>query len=175
MGQPSFSPDDRSQLQWCVEQLRELNRKRPRRGQNIGDLQNVRGYGALSGHALMYDQLTGQWKPVLSPPVVTFNINGPLTVVATDEMPMGSAGRVIQAAARLKTSGSTTTTAILKHTTGATTSTLGTFTFTSGNKNPSSYPTISFVFAQYDVLWLDVTAAGTGAGGLVVPVWTTAP
>lgn len=131
----------------------------------------------LDGHALMYDQLTGLWKPVLSPPIVTFNLTGSLTVSSSDEMPMGSAGRVIQTAPHLKTAGSSTTTALLKHTTanGATTTTLATYSFSSSSKTPSSYPSISFVFAQYDWLWVDVTAAGTGAAGLVLPVWATAP
>lgn len=132
---------------------------------------------AAAGHALMYDTVSGLWKAVLAPAAVTFNINGALSVVSTDRMPMGSAGRVCQAAALLTTAGSSTTTAILKHTTAndATTTTLATFSFSSSSKTPSSYPTISFVFAQYDKLWVDVTAAGTGAAGLVVPVWATAP
>ena len=131
----------------------------------------------LNGHALMYDQLTGQWKPVLSPPLVTFHGLGAFEVAESGRFPCGSDGRVIQAAAVLTTAGSSTTTADLNHTTsdGATTTTLATYTFASGNLAPNSYPDISFVFAQYDWLWLDITAAGTGAEELVVPVWATAP
>jgi hypothetical protein len=113
---------------------------------------------------------------LIAPPFLKFNLNGTLSVSASDEDPMGFAGKLILVAARLKTSGSSTTTAILKHTTadGATTTSVATFSFTSGNETPTTTPSVGFSFLADDYWWVDVTAAGTGAAGLVVSGWGTA-
>jgi hypothetical protein len=112
----------------------------------------------------------------LPPPFLKFNLNGAVSVSVSDEDPMGAAGKLILVAARLKTAGSTTTTAVLKHTTadGVTTSSVATFSFTSGNKTSTTTPSVGFSFVAGDYWWVDVTAAGADAEGLVVAGWGTA-
>ena len=162
-------------FEWRLERLEaahaEQNRRRPRRPPNVRDLQDVTGYGALTGYGLIYDQDTGRYKPVLAPPTLRFNLNGSLSVSASDHDPMGGPGKLILVKARLKTAGSSTTTAVLKESA----TTVATFTFTSGNTTPSVSPSsVSHAFDEDDYWWLDVTAAGTGAAGLVVNGWATA-
>ena len=176
MGLPSFPHDTKYELERLWAKFAELDRRRPRRPANLRDLQDINGWGAADGHSVFYDTATGRYKVALAPPFLKFNLNGTLSVSASDEDPMGAAGKLILVAARLKTSGSTTTTAILKHTTanGATTTSVATFSFTSGNKTPTTTPTVGFGFVADDYWWVDVTAAGTDAGGLVVAGWGTA-
>lgn len=170
MGQPSFPNDPLWRLERLEAEVQELYRRRTRRPPNVRDLQDVNGWGALTGYALMYDQDTGRYKPVIAPPFLKFNVNGTLTVASTDHDPMGGAGRLIRVAARLKTAGSSTTTAVLKE--GSTS--VATFSFASGNTTPTTTPTVDHAFDESDYWWLDVTAAGTGAAGLVVAGWGTA-
>lgn len=176
MGQPSLEPNDRLLLLQLQDQVRDLYRRRPRQQPNVRDLQDVNGWGAANGHALMYDATVGRYRPALSPPLLKFNQNGTLTVSSSDEDVMGGSGKLILVAARLKTTGSSTTTAILKHTTadGATTTSLATFTFASGSHTPTTTPPVAHRFVAGDYFWVDTTAAGTGAGGLVVNGWGTA-
>lgn len=176
-GRNSTVRPDRVPISQAHERIDDRVRLHPP-AQRMGDADDVDPIARPSdGHALMYDQLTGLWKPVLAPPLVTFHQFGAVEVRSSGLFQCGSAGRVVQANGNLKVDGSSTTTALLKHTTanGATTTTLGTFTFTSGNTQPTSVPTISFVFAADDFLWLDVTAAGSGAEDLVINVWASAP
>lgn len=170
MAQPSLPYDTKYEIERLWAAVREMNRKRDRRPPNVRDLQDVNGWGAATGYALMYDQTTGRYKPVIAPPTLRFNKNGALTVSSSDHDPMGGPGKLIKVKARLKTSGSSTTTAVLKE--GATT--VATFSFTSGNVLPTTTPTVAYSYDEDDYFWLDVTAAGTGAAGLVVEGWATA-
>lgn len=158
-----------------IEQLEshvdQLYRRRPRQLPNLREHTDVVGYGQASGHALVYDATSSRWKPVLAPPTLRFNLNGAVAVSSSDEDVMASDGKVFLAKARLKTAGSSTTTAILKHGASAT---VATFTFGSGARVPASPPTVSKVFAEDDYFWVDVTAAGSGAEGLVINVWAMA-
>lgn len=114
----------------------------------------------------------------IPPPFLRFNLNGAISVSSSDFDPMGYGGRLHRLAALLTTTGTSTTTVLLKHTTadGATTTTVATFNFTSGNRVPTEgipYD-VNFRFKPGDWFWTDVTAAGTGAEGLVLSGWGSA-
>lgn len=171
MPKPSFGYDTKYEIERLWAAVDELNRKRDRRPPNLRDLQDVNGYGAATGHVLAYDATLGRFRPMLAPPFLRFNLNGTLSVSASDHDPVGGNGRLTLVRGRLKTSGSSTTTALLK----VNSTTVCTLTFTSGNVTPSYSPTtVSHAFDNDDYWWLDVTAAGTGAAGLVVNGWGTA-
>lgn len=97
-----------------------------------------------------------------------FNRNGTLTVSSSDHLPIPTACKLVLVRGRLKTTGSSTTTAILKKNASTT---LATFSFTSGNATPTTTPTVSVDLVDGDYLWLDITGAGTAAAGLVVSMW----
>ena len=97
-----------------------------------------------------------------------FNLNGTLSVSASDHLPIPTACRLVLVRGRLKTTGTSTTTAILKKNASTT---LATFSFTSGNATPTTTPQVAVALVDGDYLWVDVTAAGTGAGGLVIALW----
>lgn len=169
MGQPSFPANNDWRFERLEAQVQELFR-RGTTPPNVRNLNDVDGWGAATGYSLMYDQTTGRYKPVIAPPTLRFNLNGTLSVSSSDHDPTGGPGKLIKVKARLKTSGSSTTTALLKE--GSTT--VATFTFTSGNVLPSTTPTVSYSYDEDDYWWLDVTTAGAGAAGLVVEGWATA-
>jgi hypothetical protein len=100
-----------------------------------------------------------------------FNQTGALTVSGSDHYPVPASCKLVLVRGRLKTSGSTTTTAILKKNASTT---LATFSFTSGNTTPTTTPTVSVDLVDGDYLWVDTTAAGTSAAGLVVALWAMA-
>lgn len=170
MGQPSFGYDTKYQIERLWAAVDELNRKRPRRPPNFGDLQNVKSYGALNGYQPFYDQATGIYKMSVPPPMVTFNQNGAIAVAGSDHFPIPAPCKLFLVRALLKVAGSSTTTTILKK--NATT--VATFTFTSGNTTPTTTPEVATTCVDGDYLWEDTTAAGTGAEGLVVAVWAMA-
>lgn len=106
----------------------------------------------------------------IPPPTLRFNLNGPITVSSSDHDPMGYGGRLHRVAARLTVVGTSTTTALLKR--GSTT--VATFSFTSGNALPTTVPEVNDRFSPGDYYWTDVTAAGTAAEGLVLTGWASA-
>lgn len=171
MGQPSFPNNLQYRVERIEADLAELHRKRPRRNPNLRDMQDVNGWGAADGHALVYDTEFGRYKPVIQPPMVTFNMNGALTVSRFDDWVVPAACKLFLVKARITTTGSSTSTAVLKK--GAST-TIATYSFTSGNHAPTTYPALSTTLAEDDVLWVDVTAAGTSAAGLTLSVWAMA-
>lgn len=171
MGQPSFQNDMKWRVERIEAELQEIRRARPRRPPNLRDLQDINGWGAADGHSVFYDTEYGRYKVALAPPTLKFNQHGAVTVESSDHDPMGGAGKLILVKARLAVAGSSTTTALLKE--GSTT--VATVSFTSGNVLPSVTPsTIAHSYAADDYWWLDITAAGTGAEGLVVSGWATA-
>lgn len=170
MSQPSFLRNDRFELEQLARRVAQLERLQAST-QNIGDLGDVVGWGAADGHAHMYDTTTGTFKPMLAPPYVTFNMTGSLSVAGLDRFPNASTGRICTVAGILTTAGSSTTTAVLKKNAATV---VTTFTFTSSSQTPTFTALANASFIASDYLWLDVTAAGTGAAGLVVNVWATA-
>lgn len=171
MVQPSFQHDTKWRLERIEAELREIRRSRPRRPPNLRDLQDIDGWGAADGYAALYDTSIGRYKVALAPPTLRFNQHGAVTVESSDHDPMGGAGKLILVKGRLAVAGSSTTTALLKE--GATT--VATLSFTSGNVTPTITPTtVSHAYEADDYWWLDITAAGTGAEGLVVAGWATA-
>jgi hypothetical protein len=100
-----------------------------------------------------------------------FNLNGAISVSSSDHYPVPASCRLVLVRGLLKTSGSSTTTAILKKNAATT---VATFSFTSGNTTPTTTPTVAVNLVDGDYLWLDVTGAGTGAAGLVVALWAMA-
>lgn len=172
MGQASFPRDLKFWMERVEAELNELHRKlHPKRQPNLRDLQDVNGWGALTGYILAYDATTGRFKPMLAPPFLRFNLNGTLSVSSSDHDPVGGSGRLTLVRGRLKTAGSSTTTALLK----ADSTTVATLTFTSGNATPSYSPTtVDHAFDNDTYWWVDLTAAGTSAAGLVINGWGTA-
>ena len=100
-----------------------------------------------------------------------FNLNGTLSVSASDHFPIPTSCQLTVVRARLKTAGSSTTTAVLK---ANASTTVAPFSFSSSSVTPSSNPTVANRLTVDDYLWLDVTAAGTSAAGLVLAVWAEA-
>jgi hypothetical protein len=148
------------------------NIRRPPTGPHLAGLEDVDQIVRPShGYALVYDKPTGLFKAAIPPPMVTFNQTSVLTVSGSDEFTVPAACKLFLVRARLKTTGSTTTTAVLKKNASTT---VATFSFTSGNHTPTSTPTVSTALVDGDYLWLDTTAAGTSAAGLVVSVWAMA-
>lgn len=167
----SFQPNLVEQVNALERAVAELQRKRPRNLPRLGDLRDVNGWGAATGYVLAYDATVGRFRPMLAPPFLRFNLNGAISVSSSDHDPVGATGRLTAVRGRLTTSGSSTTTAVLK----CNSTTVCTLTFTSGNVLPSYSPTtVNHAFDGDDYWWLDVTAAGTGAEGLVVNGWGTA-
>lgn len=168
---PSFEPNLYEDVQALKRAVAELNRKRERDAPRLGDLRDVNGWGASAGHVMAYDAAVGRFKPMLAPPFLRFDAFGPIEVRSSDHDPAGAAGRLVLVRGRLTTSGSSTTTALLK----CESTTVCTLTFTSGNVLPTYSPTtVNHAFDADAYWWLDITAAGTGAEGLVVNGWGTA-
>lgn len=175
MAQPSFPNDLKYRLERIEAELNELHRKlHPKRQPNLRDLQDVNGWGADTAYILSYDTEFGRFRPMLAPPFLRFNLNGTLAVSASDHDPVGASGKLTQLEARLSTAGSSTTAAVLKHTdSDANTVTVAVFSFASGSTTPTTTSVLPYSF--YDGYWTcEVTAAGTGAAGLVVNGWGTA-
>lgn len=171
MGQPSFPNDPLWRLERLEAEVQELYRRRTRRPPNVRDLQDVNGWGALTGYTLLYDQATGRYKPLIAPPTLRWNQHGAVTVESSDHDPMGGAGRLIKVKGRLTTAGSSTTTALIKE--GSTT--VATLTWGSGATTATVSPSsVNHAYSEDDYFWLDITAAGTGADGLVVVGWAAA-
>lgn len=171
MSKPSFSADLKYELERLWASINELNRKRDRRPPNLRDLQDVNGHGALQGYQPFYDTTVGRYKMAIPPPMVTFNQNGALTVAGSDLFPVPANCKLFLVRARLKTAGSSTTTSVLKKNASTT---VATFSFTSGNTTPTTTPSVSTTLVDGDYLWVDTTAAGSSAAGLVVAVWAMA-
>ncbi len=171
MGQPSFPNNDRWRIERLEAAVTELYRRRPRTQPNLRDLNDINGWGAADGHVVMYDTTTGKYKPVLAPPTLAFNQTGTLTVSASDEAPMGSSGKLFLVQPRLKTTGSGTTTAVLKKNASTV---VTTFTFASGSHTATWTALANTSFVAVDYFWLDTTAIGSGAAGLVVYAWAQA-
>lgn len=171
MGQPSLPYDTKYEIERLWAAVREMNRKRDRRPPNVRDLQDVNGWGAATGYALVYDQTTGRYKPLIAPPTLRWNQHGAVTVESSDYDPMGGSGRLVKVKGRLTTAGSSTTTALIKE--GATT--VATLTWVSGATTATVTPSVvNHAYEENDYFWLDITAAGTSADGLVVVGWATA-
>ena len=170
MGQPSFPADQKYEIERLWKAVGELNRKRPRRQPNLRDLQDVNGWGTLNGYIFTYDTATGRHRPVVPPPFVTFNRNGALAVAGFDKLRVPAPIKLFLGSGYLTTAGTATSTALLKKNS----TTVATYTFTSGNNDPTSQPALSTSYAAGDTLWVDVTAAGTSAAGLVIAVWAMA-
>lgn len=171
MGQASFEKNDKWRIERLEAQVQELYRRRARRSPNVRDLQDVNGWGALTGYALVYDQDTGRYKPLIAPPTLRWNQHGAVAVESSDHDPMGGPGRLVKVKGKLKVAGSSTTTAIIKE--GATT--VATLTWGSGATTATVTPsTVNHAYDEDDYFWLDITAAGTSANGLVVVGWATA-
>lgn len=168
---PSFEPNLYEDVQTLKRQIAELHRKRDRNQPRLGDLRDVNGWGAQTGYVLAYDATVGRFKPMLAPPFLRFNQHGAVTVEDSDNDPVGGPGRLTLVRGRLATAGSSTTTVLLK----LNGSTIVTMTFTSGNVTPTYSPsTVSQTFDGNAYWSLSITAAGTGAEGLVVNGWATA-
>lgn len=170
MAQPSLPYDIKYKIERLEAAVRELNRKRDRRPPNVRELQDVNGWGALNGYQLFYDAAIGKFKAAVPPPMVTFHLDGALSVRSSGEFPIPAPCTLFLTAGRLTTVGGSTSTALLKHNT----TTIGTFDFTSGNNGPTTTPTILVPCVAGDYLWVDVTAAGSSAEDLVIPVWAMA-
>lgn len=170
MSQPSFLRNDRFEVEQLARRVTRLERLQAST-QNIGDLGDVVGWGASDGHVHAYDTTTGTFKPMLAPPFLKFNLNGTLSVSASDQDPVAGAGKIVTVNARLATAGSSTTTAVLKKNASTV---ITTFTFASSSNTATWTALANTTFAANDYFWIDLTAAGTGAKGLVIAVWATA-
>lgn len=167
----SFVPDDHERILALERTVRELQRKRPRDAPRFGDLRDVNGWGALDGYQFFYDASIGRQRPGAPPAFTTFHMLGDIEVREGAHFPVPFPVRLFAAAAKLTVAGGSTTTALLKHRT----TTVATYTFAAGNEWPNSQPDISEACdGVEDYLWMDVTAAGSGAQELVLGVWAAA-
>lgn len=170
-GRTSTQHPDRVPIVGAHTRITE-NVRRPAAGARLQGLDDVdQIVNPMDGHAYVYDSGTGSFKAVLPPPMLRFNLNGPVTVSSSDRDQMGGAGKLFKTRSRLKTAGSSDT--VFDLVVGASTVVV-TITIPSGSRHPSSDPDLSYAFDD-DYFWVDVTTAGTGAEGLVVNVWAMAP
>ncbi len=98
--------------------------------------------------------------------------NSQLVTSVSPRRPAEASGNMVEVFGELTAAGSTTTTVLVKHRNGTTgvTSTLATLTFNADNFEEEVPLTIVPVKANIDKLWVEITAAGTGAEGLAVQV-----
>jgi hypothetical protein len=93
-----------------------------------------------------------------------------LAVSESQNDPAAGSGNIVELYGELKTAGSTTTTVAVKIRRDGSWSTLGTLTFAAGVTETETGIVIEPVRANIDKLQASITAAGTGAQGLVVQV-----
>jgi len=95
---------------------------------------------------------------------IVFNQSGAISVAASDKWPAPAAVTLTRARVALRTAGSSTTTAVVK--VGSTT----VATITLASTVSAATVSIGADVAANGLVWIDTTAAGTGAVGLVVAV-----